>query len=90
MNAAVKLTGYAKTTELLETIMTVPAALIPFARTIAGVPASDPDVLAMYPLTVPQAEAIAARADLALETERFDYCLEAVAEPERSRASKPE
>nr|WP_294503487.1 hypothetical protein [uncultured Rhodopila sp.] len=90
MNAVVKLTGYAKTTEVLETVVTVPAALIPFARTVAGVPASDPDVLAMYPLTAPQAEAIATKADLALEPDRFDYCLEAIAEPGRSRASQTE
>nr|WP_294553989.1 hypothetical protein [uncultured Rhodopila sp.] len=87
MNAVGKLTGYAKTTELLETVVTVPATLIPFARTVAGVPASDPHVLKMYPLTAPQAEAIAAKAELAVEPDRFGYCLEAIAEPERSRAS---
>jgi hypothetical protein len=81
MNAVVKLTGYAKTTELLETVVTVPATLVPFARRIAGVPASDPDVLAMYPLTAPQAEAIAAKADLAVEPDRLDCCLEAIAKP---------
>jgi hypothetical protein len=90
MNAVVKLTGYAKSTELLETVVTVPATLIPFAHSVAGVPASDPDVLAMYPLTIPQAEAIAAKADLAPEPGRFDYCLEAIAEPAHSRASKTE
>ena len=87
MNAAVKLTGYAKTTELLETVVTIPATLIPFARTVAGIPASDPCVLAMYPLTAPRAEVIAAKAELAVEPDRFDYCLEAIAGPERSRAS---
>jgi hypothetical protein len=44
-------------------------------------------MLAMYPLTALQAEATAAKADLALEPERFDHCLEAIAEPGRSRAS---
>jgi hypothetical protein len=43
----VKLTGYAKTTEVLETVETVPAALVPFARSVAGVPVSDPHVLAV-------------------------------------------
>jgi hypothetical protein len=88
MNAVVKLTGYEKATELLKTVMTVPSALVPFARTVAGVPETDPGVAAMYPLTVPQAEAIAAEADLALDPERFDYCLEAIAEGGRSEAQK--
>jgi hypothetical protein len=64
MNAVVKLTGYAKATELLETIVTIPASLVPFARTVAGAPETDPGVLALYPLTVPQAEAIASEAEL--------------------------
>jgi hypothetical protein len=52
------------------------------------VPETDPGVAAMYPLTVPQAEAIAAEADLPLDPERFDYCLEAIAEGGRSRVRK--
>jgi len=86
MNAVVKLTGYEKATELLTTIATVPPGLVPFARTVAGVPETDPGVAAMYPLTVPQARAIAAKADLALDPDQFDYCLEAIAEDERSQA----
>lgn len=86
MNAVVKLTGYEKTSELLTTVMTVPPAIIPFARSVAGVPEADPGVLAMYPLTIGQAEAIAQKADLALEPDRFDYCLEAISEDERSKA----
>jgi hypothetical protein len=88
MNAVVKLTGYAKATERLETIVTVPKDLVPFARTVAGVPETDPEVLAMYPLTVPQAEAIATEAALALDPDRFDYCLEAIAEDDHSRIRK--
>ncbi|MEA2736909.1 MAG: hypothetical protein QOH05_216 [Acetobacteraceae bacterium] len=88
MNAVVKLTGYEKTTELLATIVTVPPRLVPFARAVAGVPETDPGVLAMYPLTIDQAAAIAAEADLALDPDRFDYCLEAIAEDERSRFQK--
>jgi hypothetical protein len=41
-------------------------------------------------LTAPQAEAIAAKAELAVEPDRLDYCLEAIAEPEGSRASQPD
>jgi hypothetical protein len=89
MNAVVKLTGYEKATELLATMATVPAELVPFARTVACVPETDPGVAAMYPLTVRQAEAIAAKADLALDPDRFDYCLEAIAEDERSQIQKP-
>jgi hypothetical protein len=85
MNAVVKLTGYEKTTELLATVVTVPGNLVSFARTVAGVPETDPNVLAMYPLTAQQAETIAAKADLALDPGRFDYCLEAIAEDARSR-----
>jgi hypothetical protein len=88
MNAVVKLTGYEKATELLKTIMTVPSSLVPFARIIAGVPETDPGVAGMYPLTVPQAKAIAAEADLPLDPERFDYCLEAIADGGRSRIRK--
>ncbi|HBK08182.1 MAG TPA: hypothetical protein DDZ81_20410 [Acetobacteraceae bacterium] len=88
MNAVVKLTGYEKTTELLTTIATVPSGLVSFAKTIAGVPETDPGVAAMYPLTVPQAEALAAEASLALDPDRFDYCLEAIAEDGRSQAWK--
>jgi hypothetical protein len=88
MNAVVKLTGYAKATELLETIVTIPESLVPFARTVAGVPEIDPGVLALYPRTVPQAEAIASEAELHLDPDRFDYCLEAIAEDDHSRARK--
>jgi hypothetical protein len=88
MNAVVKLTGYAKDTELLETIVTVPEGLVPFARTVAGVPETDPYVLAMYPLTASQADAIATEAKLALDPGRFDYCLEVVAEDDNSQARK--
>lgn len=84
----VKLTGYAKATERLETIVTVPESLVPFARAVAGVPATDPGVLAMYPLTVPQAEAIATEAELALDPDQFDYGLEAIAEDDHSGARK--
>jgi hypothetical protein len=88
MNAVVKLTGYEKATELLTMVLTVPPGLVPFARTVAGVPETDLGVAGMYPLTVRQAEAIAAKADLALDPDRFDYCLEAIAEDERSQARK--
>jgi hypothetical protein len=79
MNASVKLAGSEKTTEWLATAVTVPSVLVPFARTIAGVPETDPDVLAMYPLTLEQAMAIAAKGKLPLDPDRFDYCLEAIA-----------
>ena len=55
MNAVVKLTGYEKTTEWLGTAMNVPLGLVDYARTVAGVSETDPDVLAMYPLTIEQA-----------------------------------
>lgn len=87
MNAVVKLTGYEKATELLTTIVTVPPGLVPIARTVAGVPKSDPGVAGMYPLTVPQAEAIAAESGLALDPDRFEYCLEAIADGVHSRTS---
>lgn len=88
MNAVVKLTGYEQATELLTTVVTVPPGLVPFARTAAGLPETDPGVAGMYPLTVRQAEAIAAEADLALDPDRFDDCLEAIARDEHSRAYK--
>ncbi len=90
MNAVVKLTEYQKATELLETVLTVPPRMVAYARRVAGVPDSDPRVLAVYPLSVPQAEAIAAKADLSLDFERFDYCLEAIAEGERSQLLRTE
>jgi hypothetical protein len=88
MNAAVKLTGYDKRTEWLGTAVIVPAGLVEFARTVAGVPESDPNVLAMYPLTVEQATAIAAKGDLPLDLDRFDYCLEAIAKDQTSMVPK--
>ena len=86
MNAVVKLTGYEKTTERLTTVLTVPPDVVPFAQTVAGLPKTDLGVAGMYRLTVPQAEAIAAKADLALDSDRFDYCLEAIAEDEKPHA----
>jgi hypothetical protein len=86
MNAVVKLTGYDKATEWLETALSLPEGVVGFARTVAGVPDTDPAVLAVCPLTPAQAQEIAARADVELETDRFDYCLEAIAEDGVSRA----
>jgi hypothetical protein len=88
MNAVVKLTGYAKAPERLETIVTVPESLVPFARAVAGVPETGPRVLAMYPLTISHAAAIATEAKLALDPDRFDYCLEAVAEDDHFKAAE--
>jgi hypothetical protein len=88
MNAVVKLTGYEKTTEWLGTAMSVPLGLVEYARAVAGVPETDPNVLAMYPLTVEQAAAIAAKSGFPLETDRFNYCLEAIAENRPSIAQK--
>jgi hypothetical protein len=88
MNAVVELTGYDKRTEWLGTAVTVPAGLVEFVRTVAGVPESDPNVLAMYPLTVEPAAAIAAKGDLPLDPARFDYCLEAIAEGQASMIQK--
>ena len=82
MNATVKLTGYDKATEFLASEVTLPDPLIPLARTLAQVPASDPRILAMYPLSTESATALAAAANAVLDLEHMDYFLEAIAEPD--------
>ena len=87
MNAVVKLKGYEKVSEFLTTIATVPVALVPFARTMAGVPEDDPGLAGLYPLAVPRAEAITAEGGSARHSDWFEYCLTAIVEDERFRAS---
>jgi hypothetical protein len=67
VNATVTLTGYDKVTELLRTLADVAEPLVAYARDIAGVPDTDPAVLAIHPLTPSQARAIAARAKVAVD-----------------------
>lgn len=49
MNAEVNLTGYDKHTEFLSVAPGLPKDLVDFARGIAGVPESDPDVIRCLP-----------------------------------------
>jgi hypothetical protein len=86
MNAEVNLTGYDKRTEFLSVAHGLPQDLVDFARGIAGVPESDPDVLGVYPLSQQQAAEIAQRAGLPLDLTEYDYCLEAIAKDEQPQA----
>lgn len=86
MQADVKLTGYDKRSEYLSVVLDVPVCAIDAARHIAGVPATDPDILGVYPLTEHQAAEIAAHAELQVEPDKFDYCLEAIAHDDAPRA----
>jgi hypothetical protein len=86
MNADVKLTGYDKRTEFLSVALCLPDDVVNFARQVAGVPATDPDVLGVYPLSPQQAAQIAGRAGLPLDVAEYDYCLEAIARDDRPQA----
>ena len=86
MNAAVKLTGYDKSTEFLSVALDLPNDVVDFARRVAGVPATDPNVLGVYPLSPQQAAQIAGKAALPLDVAEYDYCLEAIAQDDRPQA----
>ena len=79
MSADIVLTGYDRKTEILATIAVVPPRLIGSARHIAAVPATDPNVLGVYPLDATQAVALGRLAHSALDLDRYEYCLEAIA-----------
>lgn len=88
MNADVVLSGYDRKTEVLGTLAVVPARLVGSAREIAGVPATDPGILGVYPLTSAQAERIARFAGAELDLDRYEYCLEAIARDARVPACR--
>ena len=58
MNADIILSGYDRDTEFLVTLDIVPAHWLAAVSRIAAAPASDPDLLGVYPLTDAQAERI--------------------------------
>ena len=78
MTPGVKLTAYDKQTERLVAAASVPSEVMTEVRRIAQVPASDPDLRGVYPLTAAQLTAIAAKLGARLDAERYDYCLEAM------------
>jgi hypothetical protein len=86
MNADVILAGYDKRTEFLSMAIDLPIDVVDFARRVAKVPVSDPDVLGVYPLRAQQAAQIAGEAKLSLDPTEYDYCLEAIARDERPQA----
>ena len=84
MNADIILSGYDRDTEFLVTLDIVPAHWLAAVSRIAAVPASDPDLLGVYPLTDAQAERIGVLAGADLDLEHYEYCLEAIARDTRS------
>jgi hypothetical protein len=78
MTPGVKLTAYDKETEKLVAAAALPAGVVAEARRIAKVPATDPELQGVYPLTGAQVAAIAGKAGIRLDPGKFDYCLEAV------------
>lgn len=78
MTPGVKLTAYDKQTERLVAAASVPAQVLVEARRIARVPASDPDLRGVYPLTAAQVTEIAGKLGAKLDAERYDYCLESM------------
>jgi hypothetical protein len=70
-----KLVGFNRRTDRLAVEKAIPAEAASAVRTIANVPASDPDLLASYQLT--EEQVIAELARLTIEPDRFDYFLEA-------------
>lgn len=78
MTPGVKLTAYDKETERLVAAAALPAGVVTEARRIAKVPSSDPELQGVYPLTGEQVAAIATKAGIKLDPDKFDYCLEAV------------
>jgi hypothetical protein len=88
MNADLTLTAYDKQTEYLCKILVLPIDLLRYASDVARVPGTDPDILGVYPLTEQQAETIARKAGLLLETGEYDYFLETIARDERPQAHR--
>ena len=88
MNADLTLTAYDKQTEYLSKVFVLLPDLLSYARDIASVPRTDPDILGVYPLTEQQAEAIAKKAGLPLETGEYDDCLETIARDERPQVHR--
>jgi hypothetical protein len=72
-----KLVGFNRRTDRLAVEKAIPAEAASAVRTIANVPASDPDLRASYQLTEEQVRQIAELARLTIEPDRFDYFLEA-------------
>ena len=78
MTPGVKLTAYDKQTERLVAAAAVPAQVLVEVRRIARVPASDPDLRGVYPLTPAQVTDIAGKLGAKLDEQRYDYCLESI------------
>ena len=74
---AMKIVSYDRNTKGIAAEVRVPADAEGAARLIANVPASDPDLVAAYPLTRDQVRQIVAVAQIAIDPRGFDYFLEA-------------
>jgi hypothetical protein len=79
MQPKARLTAYDRQSERLVAAAALPAGVVTEARRIARVPASDPDLQGVYPLSAAQVAEIAGKAGITLDPERYDYCLEAAA-----------
>jgi transposase len=70
------LVGYDRITEHLTEEYVVPEDILPEAKTLAHVPADDPDVVLCYPLTSAATRDLAGRLKAGVDTARRDYFLE--------------
>jgi hypothetical protein len=81
MAQGIEVTAYDKKTEIRMAFFAVPKLVADAARRIARVPASDPDLTGVYPLTPEQIAEIGAKAGVRLDPDKYDYCLEAASLP---------
>ena len=79
--------GYGRLTERVAEEFDVPDAVLPTAKTLAGVPADDPDAMMCYPLDASGACHLANMLNAKVDPKRCDYFLEGFADAIRTRSS---
>lgn len=79
MNAIHRITGYEKRTERLEMEYDVPPGQLPELRQLANVPSSDVDAIGSYRLPPEAISKAAAELKQTLNTDAYDWYLEAFA-----------
>jgi len=74
-----RLVGYDRVTDHVGDERDVPGEMLPHAKTIAHVPADDPEAAACWPLAAEEARALAGLLGVNIEWSRFDWFLEGFA-----------
>jgi hypothetical protein len=80
MSLVHRLVGYDRRTDRMKARCDIPPDRLAEAKRVAGVAPDDPDAAWSYPLSVPQARAIAPLIATNIDSDHLEFCLEPFAD----------